>query len=52
MGAATAGDGKVLFAPFNAHAVGIFDPTTDGVMVRHCNAAKPHLQTPGNQSLR
>lgn len=29
-GAATAGDGRVVFAPFDAHGVGVFDPTDDG----------------------
>ena len=28
-GAAPAGDGRVVFAPFNANGVGVFDPTDD-----------------------
>ena len=28
-GAAVAGDGRVVFAPFNANGVGVFDPTDD-----------------------
>ena len=32
-GAATAGDGRVVFAPSNANGVGVFDPTDDSFIL-------------------